>query len=208
MRSLLTTRRGSPPQSIAAGSREWWRIDAAGAGACVAMTLVLYLTGVQPMLSDHEAFIARQGELVARRSGAAKLDMALAALKTRLNGVEQALAGSSMRLEPVSNVNRRLAEMSRLAAETGLKIDEVQTGAASFGAHYGTVPIHLAGTGKYRTCVAFLHRMREEFPDTGVASMDLTANAANPFGPGTFRFGLTWHALPMRAGEDRGTPPR
>ena len=169
----------------------------------MAMTLVFYLAGVRPMLADHEAFVARQGELVARRSGAAKLDADLAALKTRVKGVEQDLAGSSLRLEPVSNVNRRLAEMSRLAAETGLKIDEVETGAASFGTHYGTVPIHLAGTGKYRTCVVFLYRMRQEFPDIGVSSMALTANAANPFGPGTFRFGLTWHALPLLAGEKR-----
>lgn len=176
---------------------KWWRVDAAGLGVCVVLALAFFLGGLLPLMRRHEGLTARQSELAAQRARGAKLKVALAVARSQLDAVGLALAESPLRLRPVSNVNRVLAEISNLAGTSGLNIHEIRPGPASAGAHYGTVPIVLAGSGRFPTCVVFLHRLRKALPDTSVSGLELAANEAEPLEPGTFRFDLQWHAAPM-----------
>ena len=100
-----------------------------------------------------------------------------------------------MRLEPVAQVNQRLARLTGLADASKLTIDEMRPGTISEGRDYKTVPILIAGNGTYPACAAFLHGLRQRFPDMAVMSFDTTNNSASPDSPAaTFQFDLAWHA--------------
>jgi len=198
-----------PPQKY-----QWWRLDAVGAAVCVGVALIMYLGAARPMIARHEAAAARQADLNADRSRLRKLEGEVAALRGKLESVRQTLASSPVRLEPASAINRRLADISSLASDNGLKVNGIEPGPAETGAYYTTVPIHLSGAGSYRACTIFLNKLRKKMPDTGVSSLELTGGAgkdgagippANHYGgvpsAGMFRFALLWQAAP-------GSPPQ
>jgi hypothetical protein len=56
------------------------------------------------------------------------------------------------------------------------------------------MPIHVEGTGTYPSCTAFLHALRESFPDTSVASLDAAAQPGNASSAAIlFHMELTWY---------------
>lgn len=179
----------------------WWRIDLAGIASLVGLALVVGLGGFWPLFSSQREQAREQAELIAEREQAARLDACLVSLRTRADAAHEALARGSLHLAPASALNRRLAEISTLAVESGLRIDDIRPDRAVSGPHYETVPIILAGGGTYRTCTAFLGRMRKAMPDTSVTALELTANAADPAAAARFRFDLNWYAAPKSVGE-------
>ena len=182
------------------GPWKGWRIDVAGATVVVALAAVFYLAGLGPLLARREAVMARQERLGSQRARAGELERRLATAREHLEATRRELDRCAVHLEPTSAVNRRLAKLSDLASAAGLKVDQLKPGRAEQAVHYETVPIHIAGKGTYRECVAFLHCLRKVFPDTGVASLDL---AGAPATASVFQFGLKWHAATglARAGE-------
>lgn len=175
----------------------WMKLDLTAIGVCLAMTLVVFVLGVQPLLSRKSDIARRQRELAESREQAQTLAASLTGLRRELAGVEHSLAASPLRLQPVSAVNQRLAMITQLAAQQQLTLNEIQPGKAASGTHYDTVPLVLTGSGNYRTLAAFLHRLHQTFPDTGVAAFALRGNPAAPQTPATFRFNLSWYAAPI-----------
>lgn len=179
-----------------------WQIDLGGFAVCAAMMLVVYLLGVQPLLDRRAAAEDRKRDLSEKRQESADVLSALTASKRELAGVELALAETPLRLQPMGAVNQRLARMTALASEAGLTLNEIQPGKAALGTHYATVPIQVAGTGRFPTIVAFLNRLHTTFPDTGVTSFTLSGAPATPNAPVAFRIDLAWHAAPIeKAGK-------
>ena len=176
-------------------------IDAAGAAICIALCLVTYFAGIGPILSQHDACAVKRTELASRRDELGRLSTILQQLQDRRARVSADLAQSPLRLQAASRTNRRLAEIAELATKCGLNVDAIQPGRATAGNLYDIVPIHLAGTGRYPTCVRFLHRLQRVFPDTGVISLDLAGG--DPTGQpssASFRCQLKWHTAPGLAG--------
>lgn len=175
------------------------QLDVVGATVCVALTLTVYLGGLRPLQQSHGALDDRREALSVQRAQAARLETARVATQHRLDGVRAALAEKSLKLKPVSNMNVYVASISALAVESGLQIDDVQTGSASEGVQCEAVPIYLAGGGTYRECTAFLNRLHKAFPDTSVSSLELTGSASDPRAAGKFRVALEWYAAPKPA---------
>jgi len=178
-----------------------WQIDAAGAAALVVMTVLLYVLGIGPIFRRHAEQGSRQAELDAEFAKADRLEQTQVSLGEQVARVRKAVAECKLELKPAAHANRRIAAISALAAETGLTIDDIQPGVVASGARYRMVPITLAGKGTYVTCVTFLHRLHEAYPDTGLASMVLQNASEDPAGPpaARFRFELLWYAAPASA---------
>ena len=172
------------------------KIYLAGAAVCALVSTGTYFVGVRPALAWHAEQAGRQNELRSARQKAANLLGTRNATQAQLNAVNDALQRQSLRLEPVSTVNHRLASLTELATrECGLVIDEMRPGAIVETPDYHTVPILIAGSGTYPHCAKFLHKLRRTFPDTAVRSFETTNNSASPDSPAaTFQFELTWHA--------------
>ena len=175
---------------------KWRTIDAAGAAVLLAISAGMYAGGVGPMLESRSRHAARLAELEAGREASQKYKDAADRLKAQVIAVQEELTNRPMRLQPARMLNQRHADVTRLATEAGLEISELQPRAGVRKPLFQTIPIHLAGSGTYRTAAAFLHRLHKKFPDTGVSSFELTANPAVPVEGASCRFELVWYAAP------------
>jgi len=169
-------------------------IDLAGAAVCAILVGLGYVAGIRPLLVHRSDTAEENTRLATQRREGAELADTIAALKDQLAGIERDLAESTVRLAPAHQVNRRIARMADLAADCGVKIDEIQTGNPVAGARYQTIPIRLVGQKSYPACVTLLRRFREAFPDTAVASFELSRNPADPASPAKFQIDLLWYA--------------
>ena len=171
-------------------------IELVGAGLCLVATGAFYFIGLGPLLSQREDAATHQAKINAQRSIALDLKRSLTQDRARLAGAEHELAQSPLQLAPATDVNKRISLMTDLARKCGLKLDVVLPGVPSKGHRYEMVPIHISGTGNYRTCVSLLHRLRQEFPDTTVTSLNLSADPADTKAVARFSIDLLWHASP------------
>ena len=176
-----------------------WHIDAAGGALCVVLTLALYLIGLGPLRQQQEDLKVRRGELEVQQLKAARLASTRIAVGEQLARVQESITEVTLELLPVSQINRRIADISDLAAKAGLKIDDIQPGEPLSAARYEMVPIQLAGKGSYRTCLSFLRQLRQTLPDTGVSSLELGGDPSTRGGIGDFRFSLLWYAAPRKS---------
>ena len=167
-----------------------------GAVACALISVGAYFLGVRPAMARHTAHIILQAELRAAKQNAATLQGSKNGAQIQLNAVNEALKNQTLRLQPASTVNERVASLTDLAEKgCGLQIEEMRALAVTEGPDYVTVPIQIAGGGTYSNCAKFLHRLRKVFPDTAVRSFQTTNNSASPDSPSaTFQFELVWHA--------------
>lgn len=182
------------------GNRDWplWQIYGAGALVCAGLTFGAWAVAVRPLLDGRAERQALAAQLAERVRAAADRTAALDAANRQLDQVKAALARTPLRLESDALLNQRLARVTTLAAESGLRMDEIQPGAPEDGPHYRTVPVRLVANGPYAACATFLHRLRDEFPDTGARGFDAANAAPDPENPvATLRLELLWFtALP------------
>ena len=173
---------------------KWWKLHAIGAATCIAMTMFVYFAALQPLVRHQVEWDAKTRELAEQRQRAADLAQTLTDMRGQLAVAQDAIAASPLQLQPVSQINQRLARLTTLATDCGLQIDQIQPGEAAVGAWYQTVPIAVAGVGSYRTCAAFLHRLHTTSADVSVWSFDLSR--PNPDGDSiaSFRVDLAWYA--------------
>ncbi len=180
-------------------SARTWEIDAAGMGALALITILAWLSVVDPALLRQRQVRAVQDEIARQQGLMMQHDRDAARLGREIDDVRDRLARQGLKLRPRARLNSQMEAIVELASSSGVEILQTRTGAVESGPHYETVPISLAGKGAYGSCAAFLRRLREKLPDTGVVAFDLSGNPGRPSEPGAFRFDLVWHAAPAPA---------
>lgn len=173
-----------------------WRIDAGGAAFFLAVTALVYFAGIRPSLSKRAHAAGNRARLRDQRLECTETSDLAAELQSQLLDTQKALATNAIRLQPASRVNQRVAGIADLATKTKLKIDDVRLGSGSRASRYTAVPITLAGTGTYHTCITFLHALNKTYPDTCVSTSDISSDPGDPTGVATFKFELLWYAAP------------
>ena len=175
---------------------KWWHIDAAAAALCVLVTVALYLLMVQPLAHRNAAYAGQQRELDQARQEESVLARRLTGQRLDLAGVDAALRDTPLQLADSGIMNKRLSDLTELAHACRLKIDQIQPGKARRGGRYDVVPIRLVGQGSYPNAAAFLNKMHQRFKDTGVASLELSADPTTSSTPAAFTFELIWYTAP------------
>jgi len=173
-----------------------WHIDAAGAAACLAVTALVYFAGIRPTLSKRAHAAGNRARLRHQRLKCTETSGLATDLQSQLLDTQKALANNAIRLQPASRVNQRVAGIADLATKSKLNIDDVRLGPSSSTSRYTAVPITLAGTGTYRTCIAFLHALNKTYPDTCVSTSEISSDPGDPASMATFKFELLWYAAP------------
>jgi Tfp pilus assembly protein PilO len=171
-------------------------VDAVGVGILLVFAAVIYVCGYYPLMRSHREYQEKQAALSAQQEHSARLESALLALQKRLATVSRTLATSSLNLKPAANLNNQLAQISSLAAESGLTLGDVRTDQPVAESHSDAFPVRLAGKGTYRACTVFLSCLRKTFPDTTIVAVDLSGDADDTSGTGKFDYRLRWHAAP------------
>ena len=182
------------------------RIDAFGAGSLAVVTVAAYFAVARPLAEARSRRAAMQSELVDNQRRVAEIERSRIDLRGRLVETQQELAGGRLQLHASSLVNTRMALIVQIAFDSGLEIHEMRPNAGVPGEHYEMVPIALSGRGTYPDCAAFLHRLHESMPDTGVAAFELSGNPGSRGTAGSFRFDLVWYAAPAVGGAGESPP--
>jgi Tfp pilus assembly protein PilO len=191
--------RSSAADASSAGSNAW-KVDAIGLAALLGLTAAAYLFGAAPLLERHASLAQQQQELVAERLKSLDTAHTLASAQDQSAHIEQQFVQSPLRLEPGTLLNQRLALVNELAAETGSLLDDLQPGKIVDGPQFGALSIHVVGTGTYTTFAAFLRRLRERCPDSGITAFDVSCTPlAEQEAPAKFSFDLAWYTQPSKA---------
>jgi len=172
-----------------------WHIDLAAVGICALLALIGYVVGVHPVIRRHQGFDLRATELKAQQKRARKLSGKVADVASEITQINQELADNTLQLRPSSQVNSHLARIAALAGKCGLKIDRLRPDKPLNGSRYQTVPIYLVGSGNFPACVKLMRELHRGFPDTSVASFEVTGDPTKPTEPTKLRVDLLWYAL-------------
>jgi len=175
------------------------RIDAAGIGICVLISLAWYVTTISPLLEQRSraADLRRQIEEQQHKAGQLKAGMATAQRQWEV--VRKELATNDVQLDSAAHINRRIAVLTEFFSNCDLHIDDVQTGRISGGLQCDLVPITVVGRGAYPQCIRFLHGLCSTFPDMSVMRIELRGTPAPVAQPEKFRFDMFWYAAPNSA---------
>jgi Tfp pilus assembly protein PilO len=179
-----------------AASRPLWQIDAVGAATCAALAGVWALAGLSPLTEAKAERERAEASLRQLREECDQLARSEGQQDRELLALRQRLETAPMRLCPVEAVNQRVSDLAALAAEHGLRIDEIKPGSPEAGKQFVRVPIKMAGAGSYEALAGYLHAINKRFQDTGVARLDLRGEPEAMDRPARYSVELTWHALP------------
>ena len=169
------------------------RIDAIAGALCVLAALPFCFARVNPMLRPKSYIAEQKARLESLRKSHAELAAAASRRENRLIQTRRALSREKIQLQSAGSVNRRLAKLTDLAESTGLKVDEILPGESTRTGPYETVPVELRASGAYPTCVRFLRKLKETFPDTAVGSFELAGTPQQPGEPAEFHVDLLWY---------------
>lgn len=174
-----------------------WRIDGGGTLIAAGLTAIAYLAHISPTLTNHDMAQARQVQYVAEQGRTRDLERSLYSAKDQLSKAQHTAANSQLRLEPLSELNAKLARLTELAAQHGLALDGIEAGTTTTSDRYSTVPIRATGRGTYRNCLTALQQMRIAMPDVGVAAVEINTAGVNVDTTVTIVLDLHWHAQPQ-----------
>ena len=172
------------------------RIDAPALGVAVLLTGLAFMGAVRPILASR----ARASEVLTelddavaavRRVRADRADLEVAA-----SAMRRELDGRTWKVEPVSELNQRLAGLTTLAGECGLTISQLTPGTTTPTARYTAVAMRLTARGSFGAFSSFISRLRGAFPDTGVVGLRASANPERGAADAECAVELVWFAAP------------
>ncbi|CAN5703168.1 hypothetical protein BH09PLA1_BH09PLA1_08050 [soil metagenome] len=191
-----------PTINYADGS-SFLRIDIAGIAVCLVLSGAAYFLGARPLMASRDDRAAREQALADAREQAKALVANTRGLRTQLSGAQIALAKIEIALRPPASINQRIAELTALAGQCKCEMQSIQPGALATAPRFAQIPIQIAGTGTYRSCADFLHRLRDHFPDTAVRGFELSVTPGDPTTTVSFNFQLIWYVQPVTAESRR-----
>jgi hypothetical protein len=193
----------TPPRRKVGGGN-LWKVDAGGLAVLLAISAAAYFLGVLPVLERHAHADAQVLELTEARQKAQDSEKLLEATRKQLAAAKAEFTASPLQLQPLGQLNQRLAAVADIAARSGATLDDVQPGKAVLLPRLDTQPVRVTGIASFPSFTGLLHRIRDELPDSAVDNFDLTIT--NPTGVGAnakFDFDLVWYARPSpRAAVD------
>ncbi len=178
------------------GAMTAMHVHVVGGTCLLAVLAAAWLFGIGPAIESRTTARAQDAAIFIQQKQADELRNRVVQLERRLGQVQHEEWASPLRLEPVARINQRLSEVSELAAACGLELSVVKPGEPVAGSRFEVVPLHLAGSGTFKECAAFLHGAHEAFADMGVAMVDVERRMNSVDGDADFKFTLLWYAAP------------
>lgn len=172
----------------------WSRIDAAGAGVCILISLLWYLTTISPLLKQQARTADLRRKITERKQESEQLKTATTVARRQLEAARLELETNGIELDSAAHINKRIAGLTDFFSDCTLHIDDVQTGRISTGLQCDLVPITIVGRGDYPHCVQFLHGLSSTFPDMSMMRIEFRGTPAPVSQPEQFRFDMFWYA--------------
>ena len=180
-----------------------WQIHAGGLATLGLLAVAAYTLAVGPTLRARDTAAAQALEIDTLAGRERELERALKATRDQLARQQEEAAHTQARLQPLRELNRRLAEIGDAAARAGVQINTVQPQAPAAHARFRSVRIRLTGRAGFGQCARFLDALHERISHLSVVSFELSGGASPVAGPISFTLELDWHAAPPEAGGRR-----
>lgn len=187
------------------------RVDAAGAAVLLLLSGAAYMLGVEPVRAARAHEQERANEVQAENQRAASLDTEARQARAELDALGRQLDAQAVRLRPLSEANRLLAEIIELAEESGLSIITRETRPVTNVGGHTCIPILLAGDGGYSSLTSFLARLHELHAYAAVSSFSVSQSLAADGSAARFRIELLWYTgseNPRRPAPSAGSSAR
>ncbi|MDX2116571.1 MAG: type 4a pilus biogenesis protein PilO [Planctomycetota bacterium] len=172
-----------------------WTIDATAIACLAGATAIAYFAGVRPMAQAKDATREQFAQARQMDQQRDEREHALHAANEEQTKLTAERAEIGLTLEPESSVNKRMARLTELAEQAGLKVTQLTPGKAVQGKRSRMVPIAVAGRGTYPQAAAFLALVHEQMRDTAVARLAMASTPENAELPADCAVQLVWHAL-------------
>ena len=187
-----------------------WRFrspDIIGPVLCIALTVVAYFIGLRPPIRQRSESLLQEAQANRQRRRTSELDRTLRDAKARLQAVQQSIAETPLQLKREEHMISHLAALAGLASESHLEIEETQLGETVDTSRCKMTPIQISAEGDQAACALFLHRLSQNFPDTAVFAMEISAATKQPDSPVNFQVDLIWRFAPdqRQGGSPAGT---
>jgi hypothetical protein len=169
-------------------------IDLSGIIVLALLGTTFFFQSLRPWMEQDQASQAQRKQFLSVRQRAASSASQVRRLTQQLQAERHALPASAAMHEDVRRLNSRLARIAALASKQGLQLRNVEPGRPTAEGDRVLLPIHLTGFADYRGCAEFLHAMRNEFGDTSVYSLRMTARPDGEKTAVDFDMNLLWYA--------------
>lgn len=173
---------------------EHWRIDLAGVLGLLLVTALALGVAFLPLFWRWESQVRLREQLEERRARAGEQDQSIEMMTARVAELRAAAQVGPVVLRASTSVNQRLAELTQLAAEADLAIEEMKPGDAWPEGSLTVAPIRLAGTGTYQAATRFMRMLRDRFPDMAVDGFDMHRRPG-PASSSAVRVDVRWFRL-------------
>ncbi len=174
------------------GRNTMWMIHAGGVVCCLLLTAGAYLTAIQPVLDAQMESRAQRIQLAEQQRIATDLDRTLGQLHRQMTLVNAELEQSQLQLESAGRINQRIAELTEIANDAGLRIQQIDPGRKHSDHLFDVVPIELGGKATYRNYLLFLRQLHSRFADIAVAEFQVVGAPESPTDEATFKLRLCW----------------
>ena len=171
----------------------FWSVDLGGSAACLVLTAIVYLIGIQPLIDRRAEAAEARDRLKAHHQTELQLNAKCQKLMQRLAAISAALPESTVELQSVRGLNQRLDRLIQLARQFGMAIDEVRPGRSVTGPHFRKTTIHLIAKGGFPSCVRFLREVHLRMRDMSVIDFDLDGNPTDRTPIARCRIDLLWY---------------
>ncbi len=176
--------------SIVASPR--WLLHAGGVATLGLIGAAWYGLALHPVLTAS----ARVSQVTLEVDAARRSVADLVARRDRASSEWQAIAADlarvTVRLQPATALNARLAELAKLAEAEGLQVDAIEPKAAVETSLAVRVPVRLGARGSSPAAIRFLASLKERFPDVAVEGFDVAGREGEV---GTaIKFDCVWYA--------------
>lgn len=174
------------------------RVSAMGLGGLVAVTVLAGLVLFAPLARTQRATAEALLELSHDHSAiqddterARKLRQVLSAQHAELQAAQVTL------LDP-ARINERIGDLSDLAVEGGLAVQQVLPGNPVVVGPHDRVPIRLVASGTYPTCARFVRTVHQRLADVAVESFEIVRADEGGRAKAQMRVDLVWYAAGAR----------
>ncbi|HYF14227.1 MAG TPA: type 4a pilus biogenesis protein PilO [Phycisphaerales bacterium] len=191
--------------AIARAAGNDWAVHAGGAIVALAVAGILYSTVLGPARRERESVKQDRASLEQRRSEINLLENKLLQARAELRRKNEDLS-RSVALKNMSQLNRRISELTAAAEESGLTVLGVEPGEPLREARdYAVVPITVRGAAVFPDFAAFLTKVHDVYRDTAVAGFDLASNQTVAASEPVYELKLHWFTLADGAAPAAGS---
>lgn len=155
------------------------RVDGAALGVALLLAAAAWIFGVSPLLGSQTEAESNAATVRALRDQVERRTAEAAGARTALEQARQTAAESGFTLDAPGRLNHRIAMLTPIAEQAGLRLVGVKSEQAKRAGAYGATRITIEGLGDAPSFNTFLHLLHERCADMVIEKFELASDSVS-----------------------------